>query len=198
MPLGVEDRAADVWEPLLAIADTARGDWPKLARDAAGALVCEARETPATLGVRLLTDIRAAFGDAEHLPGADLLDALNGLEEAPWGDLRGKPLGSRRLARMLKPYGVSPETIRTATGTPKGYKREALWDAWQRYLPAIPPESETSATSETPMWTPNIGNPIDGETGVADVADVADFGAKGGRACARCTGVGCNWCGAAE
>jgi Protein of unknown function (DUF3631) len=34
MPLGVEDRPADVWEPLLAIADAAGGDWPKRAREA--------------------------------------------------------------------------------------------------------------------------------------------------------------------
>ena len=193
MPLGVEDRAADVWEPLLAIADIAGGEWPKLARDAAEALVGEARETPATLGVRLLADIRAAFGDAVQLSSAELLDALNGLEEAPWGDLRGKPLDSRRLARMLRPYEVYPEGIRTATGTPKGYKREALWDAWQRYLPAISLESETCATSATPGLKANIDDPRDGGASVADVAVVADLGARGW-ACARCAGVGCEWC----
>jgi hypothetical protein len=198
MPSGVEDRAADVWEPLLAIADTAGGDWPKLARDAAEALVCEARETPATLGVRLLADIRAAFGDAEQLASAELLDALNRLEEAPWGDLRGKPLDSRRLARMLRPYNVSPETIRTATGTPKGYKRQALWDAWQRYLPATPSERKTGATSATSEWAASLGNQRHGNAAVADVADVADVGAKGASACARCAGVGCKWCEAAE
>ena len=32
LPTGIEDRAADSWEPLLAIADAAGADWPKRAR----------------------------------------------------------------------------------------------------------------------------------------------------------------------
>jgi len=36
MPSGIEDRTADVWEPLLAVADLAGGEWPELARKASG------------------------------------------------------------------------------------------------------------------------------------------------------------------
>jgi Protein of unknown function (DUF3631) len=35
MPQGIEDRAADSWEPEIAIADAAGGDWPQRARAAA-------------------------------------------------------------------------------------------------------------------------------------------------------------------
>ncbi len=35
MPLGIEDRNADVWEAMFAIADAAGGDWPTKAREAA-------------------------------------------------------------------------------------------------------------------------------------------------------------------
>jgi hypothetical protein len=35
MPEGLTDRAADIWEPLLAIADLAGGEWPARARQAA-------------------------------------------------------------------------------------------------------------------------------------------------------------------
>ncbi len=35
IPQDLDDRAADVWEPLLAIADLAGGDWPERAREAA-------------------------------------------------------------------------------------------------------------------------------------------------------------------
>jgi hypothetical protein len=38
IPAALNDRAADIWEPLLAIADCAGGDWPALAREAALAL----------------------------------------------------------------------------------------------------------------------------------------------------------------
>ena len=39
MPAGIEDRNADVWEPLFALADIAEVGWPKRARGAAVALV---------------------------------------------------------------------------------------------------------------------------------------------------------------
>jgi hypothetical protein len=47
MPQGVEDRNADCWEPLLAIADAAGGEWPQRARAAALALIAGAAETNA-------------------------------------------------------------------------------------------------------------------------------------------------------
>lgn len=40
LPPSLSDRAADAWEPLLAIADFAAGDWPARARSAAQALSC--------------------------------------------------------------------------------------------------------------------------------------------------------------
>src|SRR5262249_47542186 len=39
MPPGIEDRDADVWEDIIAVADLAGGKWSGLARDAAAALV---------------------------------------------------------------------------------------------------------------------------------------------------------------
>lgn len=179
MPPGVEDRAADVWEPLLAVADAAGGEWPKLARAASTAFVNEARDIPATLGVRLLADIRDAFGEADHMATTVLLNALNSMEEAPWGDLGGKPLDSRKLAKLLKPYEAKPCDIRTAAGTVKGYKRESLWDAWQRYLPPIPPTSATSATGATEDAADPDDPTNDNSPDVADVADVAGFEGSG-------------------
>ena len=198
MPAGIEDRPADVWEPLLAVADAAGGDWPRLAREAALALVADAAVTPASLGVRLLADVRTAFGDRGQMATVELLETLNGLEEAPWGDLRGKALDSRKLARMLAPYGVKPETIRTASGTPKGYRREDLWDAWQRYLSPFASESATGATSATSGAPAPEGEASDDGPDVALVADVAEFRRKAETPCARCAGEGCRWCEAAK
>jgi len=48
MPAGVEDRAADVWEPLLAVAELAGDHWPATARVAAVTLVTDSlARTPA-------------------------------------------------------------------------------------------------------------------------------------------------------
>src|SRR6476646_10646782 len=61
-PGGIEDRNADVWEALFAIADAAGGAWPKSAREAAVALIAAGREEEPSLGIRLLGDLRTVFG----------------------------------------------------------------------------------------------------------------------------------------
>lgn len=138
IPDGIEDRDADVWEPLLTVADLAGGDWPDRARVAAVALVAASKVGTPSLGIRLLRDIRELFGEAiEAISTADLVDGLVAIEEAPWGDLRGRPLDSRSLSRRLTQYQITPTTIRIGNRTPKGYRREAFYDAWQRYCPEM-------------------------------------------------------------
>lgn len=149
MPESVTDRNADVWEPLLAVADAAGGDWPALARVSAVSLVSFAMWKTPSLGIRLLADICKVFGERDSMPTALLLEALCKLDEAPWGDLRGKPLKDRGLAALLRKYGVHSRQIRVGLATVKGYTREDLHDPWQRYLGASHIESETSETSAT-------------------------------------------------
>jgi hypothetical protein len=142
MPAGVEDRDADVWEALLAIADAAGGVWPAKARAASVALVADAKAATPSLGIRLLADIRAVWDATDAMHTETLLDALNKLDEAPWGDLRGKPLDPRRLSRFMRDYDVHPADVRADVDgeekVRKGYKREDLHDAWLRYLPPLP------------------------------------------------------------
>ncbi len=149
LPEGVADRRAEAWEPLIAIADAAGGTWSDRARVASVADVAATRERVPTLGIRLLSDVREAFKERDVLATSELLEILNSMDEAPWGDLRGKPLDSRGLAMRLKKYGVTPKSVRIGEVTPKGYTRENLYDAWERYLPSLPITSATSATSAT-------------------------------------------------
>jgi hypothetical protein len=159
LPDGVTDRPADVWEPLLAVADAAGGNWPERARAACIELVTAAKEDDkASLGIRLLTDLRdAVFCGADRMPTAVILECLNDMEDAPWGDLNGRPLTARGLSKMLSEYvttgnkPIRPRGIRTNSGTPKGYYAEDLTDAWTRYCPPPPEEAATSATSATPQ-----------------------------------------------
>ena len=152
MPHGVEDRDADVWEPLLAVADAAAGDWPDRARVAAVALVADLKEnTRETLGVRLLTDLRQCFkakGDPEHLSTEEILVYLNGLDESPWGDLRGKELDARALSRRLRNYTVKPKNVRVDEKIHKGYSRSDLVDPWNRYL--APHVADVAHVAEEP------------------------------------------------
>ncbi len=129
----VEDRAADTWEPLIAVADLAGADWPSLARTAALILTGEAESIAmASDRSRLLIDCQTAFGDADALPTAALIDRLRADPEAPWADLT--PI---RLATALREYEISSTTIRfpAPIGQAKGYRRVDFADAWSRYCP---------------------------------------------------------------
>ena len=149
MPDGVTDRDADVWEALLAVADVAGGDWPQRARAAAVALVTQSKESSPTLGVRLLMDIRGAFGDADKMATDAILKKLHAIDEAPWGDMRGKPITDRGLARLLNGYAIKPKLVRTGGDVARGYAREDFHDAWKRYLPPLAADSVTSVTDVT-------------------------------------------------
>ena len=139
LPQALDDRALDIWEPLIAIAELAGGDWPERARLAAVELAGE-RSEDESAGVRCLRDIRAFFdrvGDSSVASG-DLVAELNQLDESPWGSMRdGQGLDERALARQLRPYGIRPRAVRLPTGhNRKGYPRSVFEDAWERYLHA--------------------------------------------------------------
>jgi hypothetical protein len=147
MPLGIEDRAADVWEALLAVADKAGGEWPECARAACVALVAESRESTPSLGLRLLKDLKDVFGANKHMSTTDILNALYDIDEAPWDLLKGRPLDARGLAVRLRPYNVRPKDVRIEGKNLKGYSAVDLWDSWERYVPTSSGKCATSATS---------------------------------------------------
>ncbi|MFD9772252.1 DUF3631 domain-containing protein [[Kitasatospora] papulosa] len=157
MPEGVTDRPADVWEPLLSVADAAGGDWPERARTACVELVNAARaDDKGSLGIRLLTDLRDyVMAGIDRMPTVAILDRLCALDEAPWADMSGRPLDSRGLAKMLGEYMTEDNTpvkarnIKSAGAVLKGYYAADLHDAWQRYCPPPPSGAATSATSAT-------------------------------------------------
>jgi hypothetical protein len=132
IPAGIEDRAADMWEPLFAIADIAGGEWPKRARTAAVALVAVVRDIEPSLNLRLLADLRTVFGFNEALHTKTILSGLCGLESAPWNDMKGKPLGDNQLGRRLRNYEVTSKDVRIGSVVRKGYRRIDFYDAWRR------------------------------------------------------------------
>ena len=159
MPPQIQDRDADLWEPLLAIADAVGGEWAARARVAAVTLVTDSKEREPSLGIRLLADLKLTFGDAVSMTSRSLLVALTNLEEAPWRDLRGKQLDERGLANRLRAYGIKSTTIRTEAGVAKGYKRADFFDAWSRYLPQAD-KAVTSVTSVTTVATPDLSGNV--------------------------------------
>jgi hypothetical protein len=178
MPPGVADRPADVWEPLLMVADLAGGDWPKLAAEACAAFVTGSRDDSAAIGTRLLEDLRNVWPSsgtsgtsgtllASHVPhvplvphlGTDeLLRSLHDLEESPWGDWYGHPLTARELAKMLRPYGVSSVKVRIGDKSVRGYRAADLHDAWRIYAPAA---GGDTGTADPPLMCAECGEPLD-------------------------------------
>jgi hypothetical protein len=135
LPEELNDRAWDGVEPLLAIAELAGGDWPIAARAACIELYGGRQVDDDSTGVQLLADIREVFGHEDRLSTSVLLDRLNDLDESPWCEWFGRPLASRGLARLLKPYGIKSRNIKLDERRPKGFLREQFEAVWARYLP---------------------------------------------------------------
>jgi len=182
MPL--EDRAADTWEPLIATADLAAGDWPDRARTAATAMT-EAesqQEEDGTASVRLLADLRDLFDQAgaDALYTTTILERLHKLDDAPWADWYGHPLTTRELAKLLRPYGAGPKDVREHGTGPqrKGYTRADLYEPWSRYLPRHPRHArpDDEAAGEAGCEPVADGEPVSATsaTAASDVADVAE------------------------
>jgi putative DNA primase/helicase len=149
MPSALGDREADVSVPLVAIADDAGGEWPERSRKA----LCDVfkiradNEGTSETGVMLLTDLKTLFDEiaSTAMFSADLCERLGKMEERPWPEWKaGKPMTPPQLARALKPFGVRPGTVRQGQQTAKGYYRDALDEAWNRYLSKKSAEGVTS------------------------------------------------------
>ncbi len=166
----LDDRAQDIVEPLLAIAEAVGGEWPDRARRAAVALLTgEHRDDAESLGVRLLRDIRSTFDaeGADRLTTGKLLEQLLKHDDAPWRYLNGGSLDANRLARMLKPYGIAPKQFKESGGKARGYLRAHFEDAWARYLAVPGAEPGTLVSShENPLVERDSGVP--GRSGLAD------------------------------
>jgi hypothetical protein len=145
LPRELNDRAADIWEPLLALADAAGGDWPTRARQAAIGLVASARDR-SPIG-SLLLDIFLLFlqADQQRLFTRTLVEGLNRFADRPWRDLAGGKIATEMwLARQLRPYGVLPRTLRIGQERAKGYVLAEMHDILKRYIP----KSEVDALRE--------------------------------------------------
>lgn len=138
LPDGFLNRVAANWHLLLAIADAAGGEWPEKAREAASTIAKVKATVDASMGVQLLSDIRAIFdGQTDCVFSQTLIEKLTTDPEGSWAEYyRGKPLTQKQLARLLGTYGILSETVWIGDKSRKGYKRAAFGDAWTRYLGA--------------------------------------------------------------
>jgi hypothetical protein len=142
MPKAFDNRRADNWRVMLAIAGLAGEDWGDKARLAA--IKLEGASDTTTIRARLLSDIRRIFDEdgVDCILSAVLVERLKADPEAPWVDWRrGKGLTQNSLATLLGGR-ICSETVHPSRDVHgKGYKRSRFEDDWARYLPAENPSS---------------------------------------------------------
>jgi hypothetical protein len=103
----------------------------------------------ADTGARLRTVIReiAATRKVNQISTRDVLLALITRQGEPWGGLWGREIArgnlrgpARKLAWLLQPFGIVPQTIWEPDGTtPKGYKMAQFDDDFPAGKPERPP-----------------------------------------------------------
>ena len=134
------DRDAELWIPLFAVCSVAATDRLAELRESAIALsgVKAGGDVDDSQPMKLLADINTVWPkDQAGLPvpsidTASLIEELKKLEESPWGEYGLPP---RKVAKMLRPFGIEARTVRIGARTPRGYDYEALRGALLRYLP---------------------------------------------------------------
>jgi hypothetical protein len=130
----LQDREADVWEPLFAILSVAAPERLDELKEVALRLSKEknALDVDDSLGLRLLTDIRRIFEKTKSKPlsTSDLIKDLQALPESSWEDVT-----SVKIARILRPFGIAPRQLWTGAGRNlRGYDPEDFKQAFERYL----------------------------------------------------------------
>ena len=164
VPNELNDRAADNWRPLLAIADEMGGDWPTLARSAARALAAQVDRDEQDEIAMLLADVRGVFSrhNARRLKTEDLAAGLISLCERPWVEWMPHQ-APRKLANLLRPFKIRSRKMRFGDSTYQGYEKAQFSDAFTRYL---------STEVEQPEHTEHAAEVKPDHAIVPDVPDV--------------------------
>ena len=197
LPGEITGRDAEVWEPLIMVADLAGGEWPARLRAAALAQVNAGRESDPDAvpwARRLLMDTRTVWPDSERtdrISTADLIDRLNALADSPWSGRSANGITPWMLSKWLQDYGIRPGTVRFPNGhISKGYERAGFMDAWERYLdsPPTPVEAVTSVTAVTSER--GKSESVRSAESVTDVTAVTDLAGEVAKVI-RCGRKGC-------
>jgi hypothetical protein len=141
----LSDRDEELFGPLFAMcsvfAPARLSEFERIAKSLCGAKAGDSEDN--SLALRLLADLRRLWPDGEeHWLTVDILAELKADAESPWAaDVN---LNARRLARSLKPFSIGRRQVRTSTDLGKGYVREEVFAACERYLAAGKETRETN------------------------------------------------------
>ena len=185
LPDELNDRQADILEPLFAIGDMASPEWGERIRSVAITL-CAEEEEEVSLNVSLLRNISEFMVSDMH--SAEICEALNENDEWDWNTFnpyKAKTgISQKQLGSFLKDFGIHPENIRINNVQRKGYRLNShMKDCFERYssqesVPNVPSvqadtkqvyeeKRNTAVPQSVPEYEPN-------DTKVTDVTDGTD------------------------
>lgn len=151
---GLNDRAADTFDPLYAIARLAGKEWEEKLHAAAVAVSASAQSK--STATDLLLDIYSIFLStgrkkiftstlAEYLRDEEFTVASAALKEPA--------LDEQKISRLLRAYGIKPSPCRMGSRVARGYAVEDFRDAIARYVPAADLEvREREVQNENKLW----------------------------------------------
>jgi len=153
LPAELNDRIADNWRPLVAVADSFGRQWGEAAREAA--VIFAQRGSAEIIAVQLLSDIRRVDNDphVDRMPSGELIVRLVDLEDTIWkdeyrglhGTQKARRLSQGELASILRLFDIRPRSIwpqqqpRKGAKSRKGYLRSDFETVWAAYCPADAP-----------------------------------------------------------
>lgn len=142
VPEGMEDRDAELVEPLIAVAEAAGGDWPERARHAVKVLLRgepEEDDDPTTPLEMLLADLGTVFMGADRLASRTIVGRLAELPGSPWRRYPSAQAAGKEIAAILAPLGIQPRPVKLDGLTVRGYD----WADIEPHVPgAAAPEIE--------------------------------------------------------
>jgi hypothetical protein len=176
LPDELDDRAQDVWEGLLAVAEI--GGWSERAWAAAIALSTGEEREDDSVTARLIRDVSVVFlaNDDEPMKTSDLLEGLYRIEESPWGDWFGRPLSAHGFSKLLKTYRIKTMSVYTDGHTVRGYRIEQFSDAFAqlgvRSVRSVRGEARSEAGSNaSDASNASVAEHVSGDDPVQDELD---------------------------
>ena len=133
---GLNDRAADTFDPLYVITRLAGAGWEAKLHAAALALTSPSQFQNS--GAELLLDLFGLFirSGREKIFSRDLVSALRddggGLRSPT---LKSSPINEYEISQILRPYGIKPSNLRIGKDVNRGYVAAEFRDALRRYVP---------------------------------------------------------------
>lgn len=157
-PEGIEDRAAELWEPLLAVGEVVGGKWKGRMHRACRILGLgepeDQDDEPSTPVEMLLADMATVFMGEDRLATRTIVERLQLLPGSAWKRFPNVVTAGKEIAAMLEPRGVAPTPCWLDGVTVRGYDRSALEAVGMPQLVSLTElesEGDAADTSELPI-----------------------------------------------